>query len=111
MKQEQASKDGEWAFTPAGENQQPMSLDDAQSCQQVMDSKDCEHLQLPPEYAGKYAQKLNLRGYGFGTYRIHDAPLNMSARQTGLFYRLSRRVSIWIRNMPGSFSSSKTDKA
>jgi hypothetical protein len=79
----------------------------AQSYQPAPDSKDSEYppLVVPfPEYIGKYIQKLDSHGCGFGTYRIYDAPPNVSEKQTRLFYRLGQRVSTWIRNMRVSYN-------
>jgi len=95
-------------------NRQQLCPSEAQSCLQILDSRDCERLQLPAEYAGKYIQKLDFRGYGFGTYRIHNARPNMSSKKTPLFYRLVHRVSIWIRSMRVSYRGvavSPNDKA
>lgn len=86
-------------FIRSAGNQQQMDQGGVQSDLQVLDSKDCERLHLPLEYAGKYIRKLNFGGYGFGTYQILDEPPNTSSVKTQRSFGSGLRMSTWIRSM------------
>lgn len=89
----------EMCVRPTIENPLPISDDEVQFCRKYLDEKfDKSRLGLPTVANRQSQSKSGLHIYEPQKLQRPLFDLEEKKKQTGLFYHLGRRVSIWIRN-------------